>query len=96
MDNLIQDEDTSENELTEYGDLNVASLMAKNHFVKNMTKDSRFIKWGKLTDEIGYIQILTMWLFADLEIPQKLKDSIGLVDAYICLLYTSPSPRDRG
>ncbi len=48
-----------------------------------MTKDSWLIKWGTMNDGVGYIQIKSMWLYADLEIPKTLIDQMGYVDAYV-------------
>ena len=35
-----------------------------------------------MNDVTGYIQVKTMWLFADLNVPKKRIDEIGYVDAY--------------
>ena len=47
-----------------------------------MTKDSKFIQWGMINDGMGFIQVKTMWLYADLGLSQGLIDSLGFVDAY--------------
>jgi len=66
-----------------YGDFPVADMVAKNHIQEEMSDDSWIIKWGKMTDEIGFIQVKAMWLLAELDIPQTLQDSIGYVGAYV-------------
>lgn len=70
-------------DLPEYGDFQIAKLVAKHHLQEEMTEDSWLIQWGKLNDSIGYIQTKSMWLYADLEIPKSLIDEIGYVDAYV-------------
>ena len=78
------EESREENELPEYGDLFVSKKVTDHHLLKDLTtKDSRWIQWGLLTETLGFIQIKTMWLYADIEIPQTLKDSLGFVDAFI-------------
>lgn len=76
-------EDESEESFLELGDLPVAEMVAQHHLQEEMTEDSWLIQWGKLTDDLGYVLVKTMWLYADLEIPQSLIGSIGFVDAYI-------------
>jgi len=70
-------------EMPELGDFSVAEMVASHHLQEEMTKDSWLVQWGKLTSGIGYIQVKTMWLYADLDIPEDLIDSIGFVDAFI-------------
>ena len=48
-----------------------------------MTKDSWLINWGKMENNIGYIQVKAMWLFADLDLPESLIEELGHVDAYV-------------
>lgn len=67
----------------EYGDFQIAAMVVKNHLQEEMTKDSWLIQWGKLTDDIGYIQIKAMWLYADLDIPKSMIEKMGFVDAYV-------------
>jgi len=74
---------TSDDTLPEYGDFIVADMVAKHHLKEDMTKDSWLIKWGKMEDNIGFIQIKAMWLFADLNIPDSLIEEMGYVDAYV-------------
>ena len=74
-------------EVPEYGDIQVANMVATHHLQEDLTRDYHLkfplIQWGKLTDTIGYVQIKTMWLYADLEIPQSQIDAMGYVDAYV-------------
>lgn len=72
-----------DNTLPEYGDFQIAGMVANHHLQESMTNEQSLIKWGKLTDHIGYIQIMAMWLYAELEIPQNLIDEVGYVDAYV-------------
>ena len=75
--------ENKEEELPEYGDFQVASMVSEHHLMENMTKDSWLIQWGKMTDKIGFIQVKAMWLYADLNIPKALIEEIGYVDAYV-------------
>ncbi|MEO1021248.1 MAG: S41 family peptidase [Bacteroidota bacterium] len=67
----------------EYGDFEIANVVTNHHLIEDYTKDSWLMSWGKITDSIGYIQVKTMWLYADLGLPQSLIDSLGYVDAYV-------------
>ncbi|WP_442267603.1 S41 family peptidase [Tenacibaculum sp. ZS6-P6] len=78
-----QIEETESKQLPEYGDFQVAQMVAEHHLIQEMTKDSWLIQWGKMTDNIGFIQVKAMWLFADLNIPKQLINDIGYVDAYV-------------
>lgn len=69
--------------LPEYGDFQIAAMAAKHHLEESMTKKSWLIEWGRLKDSIGFIQLKSMWLYADLDIPQSLIDEVGYVDAYV-------------
>ena len=67
----------------EYGDFEIAGLVA-NHFIKeSLTKDSWIFKWGKMDNNIGYIQINAMWMFADLELSDSLVKENGFVSTYL-------------
>lgn len=80
----IDEEKARDNEsLREYGDFEIASIVTKHHLVEEMTKDSWLIQWGRLEDEVGYIQLKAMWLHADLEIPKSLIEKVGYVDGYV-------------
>ena len=78
----IKAEENNQEEVTEYGDFHVANMVSKNYLKEDMTKDSWLINWGKMTEEIGYVQIITMWLYADLNLEQEQIDSMGYVDAF--------------
>ncbi|MEL6484279.1 MAG: S41 family peptidase, partial [Bacteroidota bacterium] len=56
---------------------------AKSHMEEELTEDAKLIRWGKMSENLGYVQIMTMWLHADLDIPQALIDQNGFVDAYV-------------
>ena len=74
-------EETTE-EKKEYGDFEIAGIVAE-HFIKeDLTKDSWIIKWGKMDDDIGYVQIKAMMLFADLQLPDSLVKENGFVSTY--------------
>ncbi|WP_046745518.1 S41 family peptidase [Kordia zhangzhouensis] len=79
-------EDSTE-KLSEYGDIQVAGMVANHHLQEDLTRDYRLrfplIQWGKMNDSIGYIQVKTMWLFANLEVPQQRIDAVGYVDAFV-------------
>jgi len=79
----IPEEETDTEALPEYGDFQVAQMVAEHHFQEELTKNSGLIQWGKLTDSIGYIQVKSMWLYADLNLAQELIDEVGYVDAYV-------------
>ena len=85
-DMMPSEEDSPEQEnesLPEYGDFQVADLVVSNHLEEDMTQDSWLIKWGKLQEGMGYIQVKAMWLFADLKIDLELIEEVGYVDAYV-------------
>lgn len=70
-------------DLKEYGDFVIADMVVGHHLKEDLTKDSWLIKWGRMENNIGYIQVKAMWLYADLEIPQTLIDEKGYVDAFV-------------
>lgn len=81
-----QDKNTAEN-LPEYGDIQVAGIVAKHHLQEDLTRDYKLrfplIQWGKMNYSTGYIQVKSMWLFANLDIPKKRIDEVGYVDAFV-------------
>ena len=83
LENQISEEESDSNGLAEYGDFQLAKMVAEHHLQEEMTKDSWLIQWGKMTDNIGYIQLKAMWLFADLDVSKELIEQIGYVDAYV-------------
>ncbi len=78
-----KEEASSQEELPEYGDFQVANMVAEHHMVEDMTNDSWLIKWGKMENNIGFIQVKAMWLYADLNIPETTIKEMGYVDAYV-------------
>ena len=75
-------EDVEDDGLKNYGDFQIAQ-MAFDHFVtEDLTKDSWLLLWGKRQDSIGYIQVKSMWLFAEGTLPKALVEELGYVDAY--------------
>lgn len=77
------EEEPKGDDLAEYGDLQIAGMVKDQFLQEELTKDSKLIQWGKLTDDIGYIQVMTMWLHADLNVPQDLIEKNGYLDAYV-------------
>ena len=67
----------------EYGDFEIAGLVAEHYLKENLTKDSWLVKWGKMEDDIGYIQINAMWLYADLNLSDSLVKENGFVSTYV-------------
>jgi len=67
----------------EYGDLTIAQIAAEHYLDEDLTRDSRFMTWGKIKDHIAYIQVKTMWLYADFGIPDSLIQKNGFVDPYL-------------
>lgn len=82
IDKISPAQNKPDNELPEYGDFAIAQMVAKHHLQEDMTKNSGIMSWGKLTDNIGFVQIKAMWLFGNLDIPDALIESEGFVDAY--------------
>lgn len=78
----LEEEPEAESPLQEYGDFEVAEKVAATLLQEDMTKDSWLVHWGKMADDIGYIQLKAMWLYADMNMPKALIDSLGYVDAY--------------
>ncbi|MEO1627724.1 MAG: S41 family peptidase [Bacteroidota bacterium] len=78
-----QEEPTTSEQLPEYGDFQVAQMVAEHHLQEELTRDSWLIQWGKMTENIGFIQVKSMWLYADLDIPEAVIQEKGYVDAYV-------------
>ena len=76
----VEDADST---LEEYGDFQIAQIVAEAYLEEDMTKDSWLMSWGKMNDNIGYVQIKSMWLYADLNLSDSLIQADGFVDAYI-------------
>ncbi len=67
----------------EYGDFEIAGLVADYYLKENLTKNSWLINWGKMENDIGYIQIKTMFLYADLTLSDSLVKKNGFVSTYM-------------
>jgi len=65
-----------------YGDFEVAAMVANHHLKENLTKDSWLIHWGKIEDNIGFIEVNAMMLFANLKLSDSLVQADGFVSAY--------------
>ncbi len=70
-------------ELKEYGDFHIANLVTEHFLEQNMTKDSWLINWGKMKNNIGYIQVKAMWLYANLNLSDSLVQQNGFVNTYV-------------
>ncbi len=79
----VEEDTEAVDDLPEYGDFQVADLVSEHYFKEELTKSSWLMRWGRLTDSIGYIQVKSMWLYAKLDIPQPLIEEVGYVDAYV-------------
>ncbi|WP_020571131.1 S41 family peptidase [Neolewinella persica] len=69
-------------DLPSYGDFPVADMVTDHHLEEEMTNDSWLVRWGRLKDSIGYIQVKAMWLFADLDLSKEQIAQNGLVNTY--------------
>ncbi|MBK8566823.1 MAG: S41 family peptidase [Saprospiraceae bacterium] len=70
-------------ELKEYGDFEIADIVADYYIKEDLTKDTWLMKWGRMENNIGYIQIKTMFLYADLNLNDSLVKENGFVSTYI-------------
>ena len=66
-----------------YGDFEVARLVAEYYLKENLTKDSWLINWGKMENNIGFVQIKAMFLYADLSLSESLVKENGFVSTYM-------------
>jgi carboxyl-terminal processing protease len=66
-------------ELKKYGDFEIADIVADYYLKEDLTKNTWLIKWGKMENNVGYIQIKAMFLYADL----NLNDSLVKVNGYV-------------
>ena len=69
-------------EAEEYGDFQIAQMVTEHYLEEDLTKDSWLLKWGKMKNNIGYIQVKSMWLYADLKLSDSLVKADGFVNAY--------------
>lgn len=79
----VEEEEAIEDELPEYGDFPVAKMVAAQFMEEELTNGTQLIQWGKINEEVGFIQIKAMWLYADIDIPESLVEEMGYVDAFI-------------
>ena len=83
---LVDEQNTTEEEndqQREYGDFEIAGLVTDYYLNENLTKDSWLINWGKMKNNIGYMQIKTMFLYADLNLSDSLVKENGFVSTYM-------------
>ncbi len=70
-------------DMPEYGDFQIAQMVSDQYLNEDMTKDTGLVNWGITKANIGYIQLKTMWLFADLNLSKEDIEAKGYVDAYV-------------
>ncbi len=83
LDQEEEEENREEEDLPEYGDFQVAEMVAKHFLQEEMTEDSWLVNWGKVNDDLGFVQLKSMWLHGALDIPKALIEEVGYVDAYV-------------
>ena len=69
--------------LKKYGDFEIAEIVADYYLKEDLTKDSWLMKWGKMENNVGYIQIKAMYLYADLNLNDSLVKANGFVTTYM-------------
>jgi C-terminal processing protease CtpA/Prc len=69
--------------LKKYGDFEIADIVADCYLKEDLTKDSWLMKWGKMENNVGYIQIKAMYLYADLNLNDSLVKANGFVTTYM-------------
>ena len=69
--------------LPEIGDFQVAKVVADAYLQEDLAKDTWLVHWGKMENNIGYIQLKTMWLFADLDLSKEEIKEKGYINAYV-------------
>jgi carboxyl-terminal processing protease len=79
---LLNPDSESSEELKEYGDFEIAQIVSDTFLEKDLTTDSKFVKWGMMDKNIGYIQVKAMWLYADLDLVDSLIAKDGWVATY--------------
>nr|WP_298996181.1 S41 family peptidase [uncultured Allomuricauda sp.] len=75
--------ETEEDEFPEYGDFQMAKLVSDTFLEEDFTVDSPIISWGKLNGNMGYIHVKSMWLYADLDLPDSLVQKNGYISTYV-------------
>ncbi|SMC57938.1 S41 family peptidase [Cellulophaga tyrosinoxydans] len=83
--NQIQSEIAEEETevLKKYGDFEIADIVADFYLKEDLTKNSWLMKWGKIENNVGYIQIKAMYLYADLNLNDSLVQENGFVSTYM-------------
>ena len=83
--NQIQSEIAEEETevLKKYGDFEIADIVADFYLKEDLTKNSWLMKWGKMENNVGYIQIKAMYLYADLNLNDSLVQENGFVSTYM-------------
>ena len=69
--------------LKKYGDFEIADIVADFYLKDDLTKNSWLMKWGKMENNVGYIQIKAMFLYADLSLNDSLVKENGFVSTYM-------------
>ncbi|WP_411029479.1 S41 family peptidase [Spongiimicrobium sp. 3-5] len=77
----VADETTEE--LEEYGDFPLAKMVAKTFLDEDLTRDTWLMHWGKMKNNVGYLQVKAMWLYADLNLSDSSIQKHGFVDTYV-------------
>lgn len=70
-------------ELKEYGDFEIAEIVADYYLKEDLTIDTWLMKWGKMENNVGYILIKAMFLYADLNLNDSLVKENGFVSTYM-------------
>ena len=76
-------ESTETEGLKEYGDFQISQMAFDAIVEEDLTKGSWLINWGKLKDTIGFIEVKSLWLYADLHLSDSLVKANGFVDSYV-------------
>jgi len=78
--------------LPELGDFQVADRAAAAFLDKDLTRDSRLMKWGLTPEGGGYIQLKALWLFAEGDLDTAALREVGFVEAYARRFGNLPEP----
>lgn len=77
---LIEEEKEA---LKQFGDFEIAEIVANYYLKEDLTKDTWLMKWGKMENNVGYIQIKSMFLYANLNLNDSLVKANGFVPTYM-------------
>lgn len=69
--------------LKEYGDFEIAQLVASSYLDEELTRNTWLMQWGKMANNVGYLQVKSMWLYADLNLTDSLVKKYGFVNSYV-------------